>query len=170
MKTIGFAGSNSSSSINHQLLVYAMRSVENSEIIKLTDYNVPMFSEDLEKIEGIPQSIKNLDTKLLEANKLIISVSEHNGNITAFFKNILDWLSRNNREFLNDKQIVILSTSPGEGGGKMALTITERTLPNFGAKVVGKSSVKGFYDIFKNGKIIDQELNSQITKAINSFS
>ena len=170
MKTIGFAGSNNSASINHQLVSYAVKSVENSEVIKLTDYSVPMYSQDLEKAEGIPQSIKNLDAKLSEADKLVISVSEHNGNISAFFKNILDWLSRYNRDFLNNKQVVILSASPGGGGAGIASTITEKTLPYFGAEVVSKLSVKGFYDIFKDGEIIDQELNNQLTKAMNSFS
>lgn len=170
MKTIGFAGSNNSTSINHQLVSYAVKSVENSEVIKLTDYSVPMYSQDLEKAEGIPQSIKNLDAKLSEANKLVISVSEHNGNISAFFKNILDWLSRYNRDFLINKQVVILSASPGGGGAGIASTITEKTLPYFGAEVVSKLSVKGFYDIFKDGEIIDPELNNQLTKAMNSFS
>ena len=170
MKTIGFAGSNSSISINHQLVSYALKLVENSEIIKLTDYSVPIYSQDLEKSEGIPQSIKYLDAKLSEANKLVISVCEHNGNISAFFKNILEWLSRNNRDFLKNKQVVILSASPGGGGAQTALAITERTLPYFGAEVVSKVSVKGFNDIFKDGKLVDQELNNQLVKAMNSFS
>jgi NAD(P)H-dependent FMN reductase len=93
MKTIAFAGSNSSTSINHQLVSYAVKLVEDSEVIKLTDYNAPMYSQDLEKSEGIPQVIKDLNDKLSEANKLVISVCEHNGNISAFFKNILEWLS-----------------------------------------------------------------------------
>jgi len=169
MKTIGFAGSNSSTSINHQLVSYALNLTEHSEIIKLSDYKVPMYSQDIESLEGIPQSIKDLDAKLSESNKLIISVCEHNGNISAFFKNILEWLSRNNRDFLTNKQVIILSASPGNGGAQTALTITERTLPYFGAEVVSKLSVKGFYDIFKDGKIINQELNNQLSKAINSF-
>ena len=170
MKTIGFAGSNSSTSINHQLVSYALKLVEHSEVIKLTDYSVPIYSQDLEKLDGIPQSIKHLDAKLSEANKLVISVSEHNGNISAFFKNILEWLSRNNRDFLINKQVVILSASPGEGGAQTALTIAERTLPYFGAEVVSKLSVKRFHDIFKDGKIINQELNNQLTKSIDGFS
>jgi len=170
MKTIGFAGSNSSTSINHQLVNYALKFTDHSEIIKLTDYHVPMYSQDLENSEGIPQSIKHLDAKLSESNKLVISVCEHNGNISAFFKNILEWLSRNNRDFLTNKQVVILSASPGSGGAQTALTITERTLPYFGAEVVSKLSVKGFHDIFKDGKIINQELNNQLTKSMDSFS
>ena len=92
MKIIAFAGSNSSKSINHQLVSYAVKLVENSEVINLNDYAVPIYSQDLENSEGIPQSIKYLCAKLSETNKLVISVCEHNGNISAFFKNILDEL------------------------------------------------------------------------------
>ena len=92
IKIIGFAASNSSSSINHQLVSYALKLVDNSEVIKLTDYIIPIYSEDLEKSEGIPQSVKDLNAKLTESDKIIISVNEHNGNISAFFKNILDEL------------------------------------------------------------------------------
>ena len=169
MKIIAFAGSNSSKSINHQLVSYAVKFVEHSEVIKLNDYVVPMYCQDLENSAGIPQSIKDLGAKLSEANKLVISVCEHNGNISAFFKNILEWLSRNNRDFLKNKQVVILSASPGGGGAQTALTITERTLPYFGAEVVSKLSVKGFYDTFKDGKLVNKELNNQLVKAMNSF-
>ena len=169
MKIIGFAASNSSVSINQQLVSHALKLVEHTELIILSDYIAPIYSEDLEKAEGIPPAIKNLDAKLKEADKIVISVSEHNGNISAFFKNILDWLSRNNRDFLSDKQVIILSASPGGGGAKSALNITERTLPFFGAEVASTLSVKGFHDIFKDGKIVDQELASQLTKTMNSF-
>jgi len=42
IKIIGFASSNSSSSINHQLVSYALKLVDNSEVIKLTDYIIPI--------------------------------------------------------------------------------------------------------------------------------
>lgn len=169
MKTIAFAGSNSSTSINQQLVGYVAQTSHNIELIKLTDYSAPMYSEDIEKESGIPQSIKNLDVKLAEADKLIISVNEHNGNISAFFKNILDWLSRNNRDFLADKQVLVLSTSPGGGGAKSALAVTEKTLPYFGATVTNTFSLSRFYDNFKDGKIADSKLDEVLINLITNF-
>ena len=61
-KLLAFTGSNSSSSVNEQLLTYALDQIQEHEItrIKLTDYPAPIYSEDLEKADGIPQSINEL--------------------------------------------------------------------------------------------------------------
>ncbi len=166
MKTIAFSGSNSSKSINQQLVTYAASLTDNSEVINLTDYDIPMYNMDIEENEGIPKNVKNLAEKLETANNLIISVSEHNGNISAFFKNILDWLSRNNRIFLENKKIIILSTSPGKGGGNSALKITEKTIPYFSGNVVATLSIGSFYDNFKDGKIVNEEINQDLKDVI----
>lgn len=167
MKIIAFAGSNSSTSINQHLVNYVAQITDNVEVIKLTDYSVPMYSEDYEKEHGIPTSIQSLDKKLSQADKFIISVNEHNGNLSAFFKNILDWLSRNNRAFLTNKKVILLSTSPGAGGAKSALAIAEKTLPYFGASIVNTLSIGSFYDVFKEGQLIDEELNKELQQNIN---
>ncbi len=116
MKIIAFAGSNSQHSINHQLVSFASSLMENSETIRLNDYTLPMYSIDVEQNEGIPNEVKRLAKDLAIADAYIISVSEHNGNVSAFFKNCLDWLSRHDRDFLKGKKIILLSTSPGGKG------------------------------------------------------
>jgi len=110
-KTIAFAGSNSSISINHQIVSYVATLSENTEVIRLTNYETPIYSYDIEKENGVPVGIIDLNNKLATADRLIISVAEHNGNLTAFFKNIIDWLSRNDKNFLNNKDIILLSCS-----------------------------------------------------------
>jgi len=104
-KILFFAGSNSSKSINHKLVVFAATQIPNhtSEVIKLTDYNLPMFGEDIEREEGYSEVLKELYSKIKEADALVISVGEHNGMISAYFKNTLDWLSRLDRNFLEEK-------------------------------------------------------------------
>lgn len=170
MKTIAFSGSNSSKSINQQLVSYTATLVENTEVITLTDYELPMYNIDIEENDGIPQNVITLADKLATADKFIVSVSEHNGNISAFFKNTLDWLSRNNRNFLADKKIVILSTSPGKGGANSALKITEKTLPYFGGEVVGMLSIGGFYDNFKDEKLINKDLDEKLRNIISKLN
>ncbi len=166
MKTIAFSGSNSSKSINQQLVTYAATLIENSKVLNLTSYNIPVYNIDIEENEGIPNDVKKLADILVEVDNLIISVSEHNGNISAFFKNILDWLSRNNRNFLESKKIVILSTSPGKSGGNSALKITEKTIPYFKGNVVATLSIGSFYDNFKEAKIINDEINEKLKEVI----
>lgn len=167
MKTIAFSGSNSSKSINQQLVSYAASLIDNTEVINLNSYNIPMYNIDIEENEGIPNKVKTLATKLATATNFIISVSEHNGNVSAFFKNILDWLSRYNRNFLEDKKVIILSTSPGKGGGNSALKITEKTLPYFKANVIATLSIGSFYDNFKDGKLINKDIDDNLRNTIS---
>ncbi len=56
MKIFAFAGSNSSTSINKQLVKFVLKSFPNNEInlIDLNDYLMPVFSVDLEK-NGFPE-------------------------------------------------------------------------------------------------------------------
>lgn len=165
-KIIAFAGSNSSKSINQQLIQYIATHNNNIEVIKLTDYNIPMYSEDLEEKNGIDNEVIRLNEKLSETNKLIISVAEHNGNLSAFFKNILDWLSRNNRNFLQNKEIILFSTSPGGQGAVSALNITKKMLPFFGATITSVTSIGNFYEVFKNREIIDPTIKTKIKNAL----
>ena len=166
MQIIAFAGSNSSKSINHQLITYAATNKINTKVIRLSDYDIPMYNIDIEENVGIPKAVKDLDNELATADAFIISVAEHNGNITAFFKNILDWLSRNNRNFLENKKVVLLSSSPGKGGAASSLQITQKTLPYFKANVVASLSVPGFFDNFKDGIIINNEIDLQLKEAL----
>ena len=169
MKIIAFAGSNSSSSINHQLISHVVSLTENAEIIRLTEYPLPIYNIDLEERDGFPNALLELNQKLNSAEVIIISVAEHNGNITAFFKNILDWLSRNNRNFLANKKVIVLSTSPGAGGASSALAITQKTLPFFGATVVSTLSIPSFHQNMKDGALVNSEISATLEKMLNGL-
>ena len=102
MRIIGFAGSNSAQSINRLLVDYVLRQLHDheTELIDLRAHDVPMYGVDREQDSGIPPDIVALHERIRSADAVVISVAEHNGNLTAFFKNIVDWLSRNDLTFL----------------------------------------------------------------------
>lgn len=158
MKTLAFAGSNSSQSINHQLVSYAASLCKDVEILKLTDYPLPIYSIDLQNKDGIPENVKTLNGKIANADHIIISVCEHNGSMSAFFKNTLDWLSRQDKSFLKEKKITLLSTSPGAAGAASALAQTQKMLPYFGAEVISATSVGSFNDHYNPESGFDQEI------------
>ena len=56
-KILAFAGSNSSTSINYQLVKYTASLIENHEIqlMNMSNYPFPMYSEDAEKKEILVQ-------------------------------------------------------------------------------------------------------------------
>jgi len=170
-KIIAFAGSNSSTSINHQLVTYAASLVEGAEVklIKLTDYPLPIFSEDIEKSSGYPEALAELLNEIKPQDALIISVNEHNGGISSFFKNTLDWLSRIELKFMEGKKILCLSTSPGKRGAVMALEYTKGVVPRYGGELVTSMSFPSFYENFSEGKVTNQELSEELTAAIKAL-
>ena len=88
----------------------------------------------------------------------IISSPEHNGGTPAFFKNIIDWLSRREKNVFEKKPIFIMSTSPGPGAGATHLKYLINSLPYQGATIGASYSLPSFSDNFKEGKVIGDQL------------
>lgn len=63
------------------------------------------------------------------------------------FKNTIDWISRSGESYrlLENKPIVLLSTSPSPGGGRNAVAHAESVLTRLAGKIVGKVSIPSFY-------------------------
>jgi len=173
MKNIlAFAGSNSSTSINFKFVSYVSSLIDDHqvELINLKDFDIPMYSADAEENHGIPESITKINEHIQNADALLISVNEHNGGLSAFFKNCMDWLSRNDRDFLKDKKLCILSTSPGRGGAQMANDYVVEILPRFGAEIVSNFSLASFGHHFSEDKgITDDTQQKDFKVALNQF-
>ncbi len=172
-KVLVFAGSNHSGSINQQLAHYAASLVEDAqvELLDLKKYDAPMYSIDREQKEGHPESIKKLNALLQEFDGYIIASPEHNGNLSAFLKNVFDWLSRVNGKFLAGKPVLLLSTSPGKFGGANHLNILSTMLGFFDGKEAARFSLGSFSETFDTEakKIKDPEADSELLAAVNSF-
>jgi NAD(P)H-dependent FMN reductase len=171
-KILAFAGSNSSTSINHQFLTHIANRVQNHEmkIIRLTDFEIPMFSVDLQKERGFPVDVQVIKNLIDEHDALIISVNEHNRNVSAFFKNLIDWLSRIDRNFLAEKKILLISTSNGVRGAAAALDYTKEILPRFGGQVIESFSFPSFKDNFEDDKVLNEILDLGIEDVLTTFA
>ncbi|SFU37794.1 NAD(P)H-dependent FMN reductase [Pustulibacterium marinum] len=160
-KIIAFAGSNSSTSINYQLVKYTANLLEDADvqILNMAEMPFPIYSEDTEKKDGFKNSLVELHNDIQEADGLIIGVNEHNGSISAYFKNLIDWLSRFNRNFLVGKKVFVLSTSTGKFGGSKAVEAVKLTLPFFGAEIYTTFSLPLYMENFSSGEgILNEEL------------
>ncbi|NDV14818.1 NADPH-dependent FMN reductase [Muricauda sp. TY007] len=168
---LAFAGSNSSTSINFKLVKLTTSLVQNHDIqtLNMAEHPFPMFSEDLEKEKGYAASLKELKANINGSDGLILSVNEHNGNPSAYFKNVLDWLSRIDRKFLEGTKVLLMSTSGGKRGGKGSLAVVENMLPRFGAEVVATFSLPSFNDNFSEEGILDEGLKEEHQNALNTF-
>jgi NAD(P)H-dependent FMN reductase len=130
----------------------------------------PMYSQDHEREKGFSNSIVELKDDLQAADGLIISVNEHNGNPSAYTKNLLDWLSRLERRFLPDSKILLMSASPGARGGQGSLKVVEALIPRFGGEVIATFSLPGFRENFDPEKgITNPELALAHQAALSEF-
>ena len=170
-KIIAFGASNSATSINKQLATFAANQFQNAsvEILDLNDYEMPIFSVDKEKENGIHPLAQEFYDKLGSADLIIISFAEHNGNYSTAFKNILDWTSRINAKTFQEKPMLLLATSPGARGGSSVLEIANKRFPFQGGIVKGRFSLPSFFENFDvvNG-IIHPEYKNQLLEIVNS--
>lgn len=168
-KILAFAGSNSSASINHQLLEVLGKEVEvEFELISLRDYEAPLFGVDLKTEQGVPASMEQLHEKMKSADGLLVSAAEHNGSMAAVLKNTFDWLSMLEQKFFMEKPTVFLSTSPGPRGGASSLKHLVEIMPFRGAEIVGHMSVPSFFDTIKDGEI-QSEVKEQLITLIRTL-
>ena len=174
MKNIlAFAGSNSSTSINATLINYVVQQITTASVktLTLTDYDIPMYSIDLETSNGIPVDIQLFKNEIKECDAVMISVNEHNGSVSAFFKNIMDWLSRADRNYMEGKKILLMSTSPGGGGAAGALAYAKSSFPRTGGTIVESFSFPSFQKNFdlKTHTVTDPTLEMGIQEILASF-
>ncbi|MDN3673945.1 NAD(P)H-dependent oxidoreductase [Flavobacterium branchiarum] len=172
MKIIAFAGSNSQHSINKKLATYAANQFKNAEIevLDLNDFAMPLFSVDVEKEIGQhPKAIAFL-AKLKEADTLVVSMAENNGNYSAAFKNVFDWCSRIEKDVFQYKPVLLMATSPGARGGASVLEIAQKAFPRYGAEIKASFSLPSFNANFDEvkGEISNNELKEQLDALISS--
>ncbi|WP_179354401.1 NADPH-dependent FMN reductase [Winogradskyella vidalii] len=168
---IAFAGSNSSNSINKQLATYTASLLENTKttILDLNDFDLPIYSSDLEAKEGIPENAFQFLKILKKGDGFILSLAENNGAYSAVFKNLFDWLSRAEQKNWLGKPMLLMATSPGARGGQSVLQMAVDRFPRHDANIVGKFSLPSFDDNFSEGKITNEELNKELLVQVKAL-
>lgn len=173
MKLLAFGGSSSKHSINKQLATYAasLFNADETEILDLNDYELPLFSVDKEKLIGAPPIAKQFYEKIEWADVLVISVAEHNAGMTAAFKNIYDWASRQKKLVFNNTPLLLLSTSPGKRGGASSLEAAQISLKWYGGNIKATFSLPSFNENFDTefGKISNKEFDEALKEIIRNF-
>lgn len=177
MNVIAFAASNSTTSINKQLVSYAANVLQNAnssvhvDILDLNDYELPVFSVDKEKELGQPDNAVAFFNQLSAADAIMISFAEHNGSYTAAYKNLFDWCSRIHPKVFQHKPMIMLSTSPGGRGGASVLAAAVNAAPFFDGDVKASLSIPSFYDHFDTDQqlLTDDTLKQQLLEVVTSL-
>jgi len=169
---IAFAGSNSKTSINKQLATYAASLVEGVEVavLDLNDFELPIYSMDLELSDGIPDDAHKFLNIIKSTNGIVLSLAEHNGTYATVFKNLFDWMSRIDGKLWSDKPMLLMATSQGARGGATGLEIANGRFGYMGGNIVGSFSLPSFGENFSNEKITNVELNNQLLEEVAQFA
>lgn len=174
MKILAFGASNSKTSINKALARFTATLVSRAEVevLDLSDYDLPIFSEDLEKEIGQPQAAKKFFEKIGTADAVIVSFAEHNGSYSAAYKNLFDWASRIDQKVFQDKPTIFLSTSPGPGGAGSVLASAKGSAQFFGVDLKAAVSVANFHSVFDadTGRITEPNALADLTAAAEALA
>jgi NAD(P)H-dependent FMN reductase len=97
-RILAFSGSLRAGSLNKKLVRLAAAGAEQAGAkvlyIDLRDFALPVFDEDLESAEGLPDAAKRLKELFRAHDGLLIASPEYNSSISAAMKNAIDWVSR----------------------------------------------------------------------------
>jgi len=125
-KILAFAGSTRTDSYNKKLVkvssIGATEAGADVTVIDLKDFPMPIYDGDLEQKEGLPANARKLKDIMLTHHGFLISSPEYNSSISAVFKNMIDWTSRQSEgetplACFKNKVAGIMSASPGGLGG-----------------------------------------------------
>ncbi|MEL0635818.1 MULTISPECIES: NADPH-dependent FMN reductase [Marinomonas] len=168
MKVLAFGASSSEQSINKALASYTASLIEGASVtvLDLNDFAMPIFSENREKEFGIPEEAQSFIDEIADADLIVVSFAEHNGSYSAAYKNTFDWASRLVKKVYQNKSVIVLSTSPGPGGAQNVLNLALNNLPFFDANVLGSLSVPSFYEVMKEGEILDASVKQSLLDLI----
>jgi chromate reductase, NAD(P)H dehydrogenase (quinone) len=177
MKTLVFAGSNRSNSLNKKLARFAAEELQRAGIevtvAELTDFPMPLYDGDLEIEAGLPESARAFKQLLREHDSLVIASPEYNGSFPALLKNTVDWISRPEpgerpSEVFQNKTAALLSTSPGAGGGRRGLRHLRELMQNLGVSVISTEvAVARGSDAFDtNGRLVRADAVDQVRQLV----
>ena len=113
-------------------------------VVDLADYPLPIYSEDFERVHGMPANAKKLRRLILRSQAVMIATPEYNGAVPGLLKNVIDWLSRSedgtsSREAFKGRFFAIMSASPGKGGGKNGAANLKQIIEWIGGSVIPSS-------------------------------
>src|SRR5215831_12688321 len=144
-RILAFAGCLRGESFNKKLVPIAAKGARDAGaevmLIDLKDFPLPLFDQDLEAEQGMPENGKKLKQLFIDHDGLLIASPEYNSSITAVLKNAIDWVSRPARGepslvAFRGKVATLMSASPGALGGLRGLVHVRSILGNIGVIVL----------------------------------
>jgi chromate reductase, NAD(P)H dehydrogenase (quinone) len=173
IKILAFAGSTRTASFNKKLVKVAAEGARMAgatvNFLDLRDLPLPLFDEDLEECEGLPENAKKLKALFIDHHGFLIASPEYNSSITAVLKNAIDWASRPAPgeaplACFDGKVASIMSASPGALGGLRGLVHLRSLLGNIRVIVMpGQIAVPKAHEVFDaDGLLVDPKQRASV--------
>ena len=173
VKILAFSGSARKDSYNQKLVKIAASGADKAgaevTVVNLGDFDMPMFNQDLEAAEGMPESARAFKKLLIGHDGFLISSPEYNSAFSPLLKNAIDWASRKEDDeaplvAYRGKAAVIMAASPGNLGGLRGLVFLRMLLSNIGVTVLANQQAVAFAAkaFHSDGSLIDEERQAAI--------
>ena len=133
------ASSNNNQKLGLKLQELALKEGCEVELINLVDLRLPLYSTVEEEENGIPETVLDLATKILELKAFIIVAPEYNGVMPPVLNNAMAWTSRATKDWRDafNEKIVGLATHSG-GGGAKGLQAMRIQFQHLGANILAR--------------------------------
>lgn len=165
-RILAFAGSLRTGSFNKKLARIAAAAAREAgaevTFLDLKEYPLPIYVEDLEREEGLPENVVALKELFKTHDGLLISSPEYNSSISAALKNAIDWVTRPvpgeaPLVQFRGKTALLVSASPGALGGLRGLVHLRAILGNIGVLVLPDQLAIGraFEAFDENDELLD---------------
>lgn len=167
-KILAFAGSLRKDSVNKKVLQLAIEGAKESHAevtyVDLKDYPLPLYDQDIESEEGLPDNAVKLKNIFREHDAFLIASPEYNSSYSGALKNMIDWVSRPETpeepmlECFKGKVAAIMSASPGGLGGLRGLIELRALLENIFVMVIPqqKTLPNAFGAFDESGHLVDE--------------
>lgn len=172
-RILAFAGSARKESFNARLVRSAAEGARSAgadvTVLDLNDYPLPLFDQELEQEQGMPENAATVKQLFLDHDGLLIASPEYNSSITPLLKNTIDWVSRSAEgeaplAAYRGKVAALMAASPGGLGGLRGLVHVRSILSSIGVIVLpDQIAIPRAYEAFENdGQLKDQKKQSSI--------
>ena len=182
-RILAFASSTRGESFNKKLVAIAAQGAREAGaevmLIDLKDFPLPLYDQDLEAEQGMPENGKKLKKLFIDHDGLLIASPEHNGSFPAILKNAIDWVSRPapgepSLAAFRGKVATLMSASPGALGGLRGLVHVRSILGNTGVIVLPDPiAVAKAHEAFQpDGSLVDPKRQAGVEglgKTLASF-
>lgn len=180
-KILVFAGSTRTGAYSGKTAETASRSLAltGAEVtrISLTDYPMPIFDQDLEDSDGIPETAMRLGRMIARQDGLLIVTPEYNSSIPPLLKNTVDWISRISTDGdaplkpFTGKVAALCASAPGKIGGLRALAHLRQICMSVGLEVITpQCSVGGAGSAFdESGHLTDARTAAMLDRVCGTL-